>query len=96
MEFFILVDDETTEPIFDAIGRACQRGVKVKVLSDHIAQFSYPNRKGTVQRLGEIGAEYLPMLPLQPFKGTGGGRICATTASWWSSTARSASSARRT
>ena len=48
VEFFILVDDETTKPIIDAIGRACQRGVKVKVLSDHIAQFSYPNRKGTV------------------------------------------------
>ncbi|HEY5981423.1 MAG TPA: cardiolipin synthase [Microlunatus sp.] len=68
VEFFILVDDETTKPIIEAIGRACQRGVKVKVLSDHIAQFSYPNRKGTVARLRELGAEYLPMLPLQPFK----------------------------
>ena len=64
VEFFILVDDETTKPIFDAVGRACDRGVTVKVLSDHIAQFSYPNRKGTVARLREMGAEYLPMLPL--------------------------------
>ena len=68
IEFFILVDDETTKPIIDAIGRACTRGVKVKVLSDHIAQFSYPNRKGTVERLRSMGAEYLPMLPIQPFK----------------------------
>ncbi len=68
IEFFILVDDETTRPIIDAVGRAGQRGVKVKVLSDHIAQFSYPNRKGTVQRLREHGAEYLPMLPLKPFQ----------------------------
>ncbi len=68
IEYFILVDDDTTKPIIDAIGRACTRGVKVKVLSDHIAQFSYPNRKGTVERLRSMGAEYLPMLPIQPFK----------------------------
>lgn len=68
VEFFILVDDETTKPIMDALERACGRGVKVKVLSDHIAQFSYPNRKGTVQRLRGFGAEYYPMLPIQPFK----------------------------
>jgi cardiolipin synthase len=59
IEYFILVDDETTKPIIDAIGRACTRGVKVKVLSDHIAQFSYPNRKGTVERLRSMGAEYI-------------------------------------
>lgn len=68
IEFFILVDDETTRPIIDAVGRAGRRGVKVKVLSDHIAQFSYPNRKGTVRQLREHGAEYLPMLPLKPFQ----------------------------
>lgn len=68
VEYFILVDDEATKPIMDALERACARGVKVRVLSDHIAQFSYPNRKGTVARFRAMGAEYLPMLPLQPFK----------------------------
>jgi cardiolipin synthase len=68
IEFFIMVDDETTKPIMEAIGRACGRGVKVRVLSDHIAQFSYPYRKETVQRLKGMGAEYLPMLPLKPFQ----------------------------
>jgi cardiolipin synthase A/B len=68
VEFFILVDDETTKPIMDAIERACQRGVTVKVLSDHMAQFSYPYRKETVRRLRAMGAEYLPMLPIQPLK----------------------------
>lgn len=68
VEYFILVDDETTAPIMDALERACSRGVKVKVLSDHIAQFSYPNRKGTVRRFEAMGAEYRPMLPIQPFK----------------------------
>lgn len=68
VEFFIFVDDETTKPITDAMERACRRGVTVKVLSDHIAQFSYPNRKGTVARFEAMGASYLPMLPIQPFK----------------------------
>jgi cardiolipin synthase len=68
VEFFILVDDETTKPIMDALERACGRGVTVKVLSDHIAQFSYPNRKETVRRFKDMGAHYLPMLPLKPFK----------------------------
>ena len=40
------------------------------MLSDHVAQFSYPNRKLTTQRSSrEMGAEYQPMLPLQPFRG---------------------------
>ena len=41
----------------------------VRVLSDHVAQFSYPNRKDTLEVLREMGAQYQPMLPLQPFKG---------------------------
>lgn len=69
VEFFILVHDDTTNPLFDAMRRACARGVKVRVLSDHIAQFSYPYRKGTIKILAAMGAEYLPMLPIQPFKG---------------------------
>lgn len=68
VEYFILVDDETTKPIMDALERACARGVKVKVLSDHIAQFSYPKRKETIRRFKDMGAEYLPMLPVQPLK----------------------------
>lgn len=69
IEFFILVDDDTTKPIIDALERACARGVTVKVLSDHVAQFSYPNRKATAERFRAMGADYLPMLPLQPLTG---------------------------
>ena len=68
IEFFILVDDEWTAPIIEACERACERGVAVKVLSDHMAQFSYPNRRGTVARFKAMGADYLPMLPIQPLK----------------------------
>ncbi len=69
VEFFILVHDETTAPFFDALARACQRGVTVRVLSDHFAQFGYPNRRKTLDVLREMGAYYQPMLPLQPFRG---------------------------
>ena len=69
VEFFILVHDDTTAPFFDSLARARRRGVTVRVLSDHLAQYSYPNRKKTLRLLKEMGAEYRPMLPLQPFKG---------------------------
>ena len=69
VEFFILVEDEATAPIFDALERACQRAVQVRVLSDHVVQFLYPNRKKTLRRFAAMGAEYRPMLPLQPFRG---------------------------
>jgi cardiolipin synthase A/B len=68
VEFFILVMDKVTEPFFAALERACQRGVKVRVLSDHVAQIGYPNRKEAVQRFKDMGAEYYPMLPINVFK----------------------------
>ena len=69
VEFFILVMDKVTEPFFQALERACQRGVKVRVLSDHVAQIGYPNRKECMQRFAAMGAEYHPMLPINPLKG---------------------------
>ena len=69
LEYFIFVHDEATEPIFDALRRVRERGVEVRVMSDHLAQFSYPYRKETVQLLTDMGAQYQPMLPIQPFKG---------------------------
>jgi cardiolipin synthase A/B len=69
LEYFIFVHDEATQPIFDALRRVRERGVEVRVMSDHLAQFSYPYRKETVQLLTDMGALYQPMLPIQPFKG---------------------------
>jgi cardiolipin synthase A/B len=34
-----------------------------------MAQFAYPNRKETVKMLTDMGAQYYPMLPIQPFRG---------------------------
>ncbi|MDJ0314316.1 cardiolipin synthase [Arthrobacter sp. H35-D1] len=69
VEFYILVDDDVTRPFFDALERACRRGVTVRVLSDHLAALMNPGRKETLTRLAAMGAEYHAMLPLRPWKG---------------------------
>ena len=69
VEFYILVLDPTTEPFFQALARARERGVAVRVLSDHLAGLMFPGRKETTQYLQDAGAEYHPMLPLRPFHG---------------------------
>jgi cardiolipin synthase len=69
VEFFILVHDETTAPLFDSMARASARGVKVKVLSDWLMGRMYPRQKETQQILAEMGAEWHPMLPVRPFSG---------------------------
>lgn len=68
VEFFILVHDKTTAPFFDALRRACERGVQVRVLSDHMTTLTYPYRRKTQELLRAMGAEYRPMLPLRPFR----------------------------
>jgi len=69
VEFFILIHDDVTAPFFDALRRACARGVEVRVLSDHFTQFTYPARRKTQRMLAEMGAHYQPMLPLRPLRG---------------------------
>jgi cardiolipin synthase len=64
VEFFILVKDDTTQPFFDALARACSRGVTVRVLEDHLSQLTYPNKKETLEALQQMGAEFHPMLPI--------------------------------
>ena len=69
VEFYILVLDPTTEPFFQALARAQERGVAVRVLSDHLAGLMFPGRKETIKYLQDIGAEYHPMLPVRPWRG---------------------------
>ncbi|MEO8219441.1 MAG: phospholipase D-like domain-containing protein [Specibacter sp.] len=69
VEFYILVHDDATRPFFEALGRAVQRGVAVRVLSDHLASVMNPGRKETLAVLAALGAEYHAMLPLRPWRG---------------------------
>ncbi|MFZ7087007.1 cardiolipin synthase [Curtobacterium sp. RRHDQ10] len=69
VEFYIATIDETTEPFFDALEQAIQRGVKVKFLMDHIASRGYPGYRETRSRLTAMGAEWHLMLPILPLEG---------------------------
>ncbi|WP_313814790.1 cardiolipin synthase [Glutamicibacter sp.] len=69
VEFYILVKDQTTAPVFDALSRAVSRGVAVRVLFDHVATLQLPNRKETMEALDQMGARWHHMLPLKPLKG---------------------------
>lgn len=68
-EFYILVLDDSTAVFFDALSRACSRGVTVRVLFDHVSSLMFPRRKETQAALAAMGAEFFAMLPLRPHKG---------------------------
>jgi cardiolipin synthase len=69
VEFYILVRDESTRGFFDALKRARERGVTVRVLSDYVSGLMFPNRRDTLNTLAAMGAEWFAMLPLRPLKG---------------------------
>lgn len=69
IEFYILAYDDTTKPFFDAITRAVERGVTVRVLFDHLASLRSPGYRRTVRQLRATGAEWHLMLPVQPLRG---------------------------
>lgn len=69
VEFYILVLDDSTRPFFTALERARARGVEVRVLSDHVSGFMFPNRRETQDFLARIGARWYAMLPLRPLRG---------------------------
>ena len=65
IEYFIIVMDESTEPIFRAIELAIKRGVVVKVLFDSFSTKKFNNYNPMVKRLKLAGATVTPMLPLK-------------------------------
>lgn len=69
MEFYILVLDRSTQPVFDAMKEAVQRGVTVRVLLDHWGALSYSGTLRTRRALDEAGVSWAYMLPLQLIPG---------------------------
>jgi cardiolipin synthase len=67
-EFYILSLDHTTAPFFDALEHAHRRGVRVRVLLDHLGSFRFPGYRRTVRRLNEMGVQWHLMLPFQPWR----------------------------
>lgn len=69
VEFYLMVESERTRRFFDALARARERGVAVRVLIDHVTALRYPRTKETRTRLEAMGAELRYMMPLRPLKG---------------------------
>lgn len=69
IEFYILVHDETTDVVFRAMRAAVARGVKVRVLLDHISAMRNPGRRRTIASLNDMGAQWAYMLPVRPWRG---------------------------
>ncbi|OII27262.1 cardiolipin synthase [Frigoribacterium sp. MCBA15_019] len=69
VEFYILTRDESTFLFFDALKRAHDRGVKVRVLYDHWATIRNPQGRVTRTWLRDAGIRFEEMLPFHPTKG---------------------------
>ncbi|MCP2367123.1 cardiolipin synthase [Agromyces flavus] len=69
VEFFIVAFDDTTRGFFAAMEAAVRRGVKVRLLMDHIASAKVPLHKATIAELDRIGVEWHYLLPVRPLKG---------------------------
>lgn len=69
VEFFIVAFDDTTRGFFAAMEDAVRRGVRVRLLMDHIASAKVPLHKATVAELDRIGVEWRYLLPVRPLKG---------------------------
>jgi len=67
VEYFATSRDEETEGIFAALERAASRGVKVRMLMDHLGSRKYPTFKEMQERLTAAGIEHHISLPLHFF-----------------------------
>lgn len=69
VEFYISAWDEVTGPFFEELLSATRRGVKVRLLFDHIGSRGIPGYAEFEKRLDGAGIDWRPMLPVRPFKG---------------------------
>lgn len=65
IQSFALALDDTTEPLFEALKAAKQRGVDIRVLFDSWGSRRYPRRKEMVQLLDNAGIPFQAMLPIR-------------------------------
>jgi cardiolipin synthase A/B len=69
VEYFIVCWDSTTAPFFEALKDVAARGVKVRLLFDHLSTYRIPGYKEMLVKLDQAGIEWHRMLPIQPLKG---------------------------
>ncbi len=69
LQYYILAQDDTTEPVIQAMEDAARRGVTVRVLMDHLGSRGYPGYGALKRRLRTAGAQVELMLPFDPLRG---------------------------
>jgi cardiolipin synthase A/B len=69
VEFYITAWDDVTGPFYEALVRAVERGVEVRLLFDHLGSRGIPGYKEFRARLDTTGIDWHPMLTINPFKG---------------------------
>lgn len=68
-EFYIMSSDDSTDRLFAELEAAAERGVRVRVLFDHIGSLRVPGYRGMIRRLKASQIDWRRMLPLLPVKG---------------------------
>ncbi len=69
VEFYIMSWDEATDEFFTALTEAVQRGVKVRLLLDHLGSRRYPQWGRFKKRMTAAGIDWHLMMPILPLKG---------------------------
>jgi cardiolipin synthase len=69
VEIYIMARDETTEGFFRALEDAVRRGVKVRLLLDHIGSMKYPHFRKFLKSMTLAGIDWYLMMPFLPLKG---------------------------
>lgn len=69
LEFYITVRDKTTDEFLRSMEAAVKRGVKVRVLLDHIGSRKYDGFREFLRWMSSVGIEWHLMLPFLPLQG---------------------------
>lgn len=69
LEFYIATWDDHTDELFTALADAADRGVRVRVLFDHIGSWQIRGYRRFLRRLRATGIEWHRTLPINPLKG---------------------------
>ena len=69
VEFYIMSWDSATNDFFEALAEVAARGVKVRLMFDHIGTARIPGYRDMIKKLEQTAIEWHPMLPIQPLKG---------------------------
>lgn len=68
-EFYIVATDEVSRVLLDSLLRAHERGVRVRILIDHVGSLGYPGYAELVRRFNASGIPWRRMLPIRPWRG---------------------------